>query len=193
MKVVGDLFTEHLREQFAMDSSAAPNNAFDPHWFIEAMLNPPVNHILLALDGDRAVGFSRMGILYGNGLIPLGGPVRRSESSYLKRLPVIILSKCRDLINSLLSRIEKRRTIAQMSLPIQKGYIADFYIAPDCRRKGIGVALYKASKEWFASRGILTMDLQYLAANESGKAFWKAMGFENYRMSARQNIAGNKK
>jgi GNAT superfamily N-acetyltransferase len=185
-KIVGDLFAELLRQQFSMDKYSRINSAFDPHWFIEAMMNPPINHILLAAVDGKEVGFARLGILYGDGLIPLETRVRRSESSYLKRVPMIILIKLRDLVNSWIYRLEKRRSIAQILLPIKRGYIADFYILPEFRRKGIGRSLYKASIEWFASKGLLMAEMQYLATNEEGKIFWKEMGFDDYRVTARQ-------
>jgi GNAT superfamily N-acetyltransferase len=186
LKVVGDLFAELLRQQFSLDKYSKINSAFDPHWFIEAMMNPPINHILLAVVDGKEVGFARLGILYGDGLVPLETRVRRSEPSYLKRVPMIILIKLRDLVNSWIYRLEKRRSIAQILLPIKRGYIADFFILPQYRRKGIGHALCNASIEWFASRGVTMAELQYLATNEEGKTFWKAMGFDDYRVVARQ-------
>jgi len=188
LKTVGDLFAEHLNEQFSIDPYAAPNNAFDPHWFIEAMMNPPINHIILADVDDRTAGFARLGILYGEGLIPLGGPVKRSESNYIKRLPMVVLGKFRNLMDVLISRIEKRRTVGQIALSTRRGYIADLYIIPEMRRKGVGGALTRVGMEWFASQGVLMTDLSYLAANEAGKAFWKAMGFGDYRVTARRTI-----
>lgn len=149
-------------------------------------MNPPVNHIFLAVADGKVVGFARLGILYGNGLIPLQTRVKRSEMNYLKRVPVIVLGKLRDRLNYWISRLENRRSISQMALPIKRGYIADFFVLPEYRRKGAGRELCKASIEWFASKGLSMVELQYLSANDEGKAFWNAMGFESYRVSARQ-------
>ena len=186
LKIVGDLFVALLKQQFSIEKHSRLNSAFDPYWFIEAMMNPPVNHILLAVADGKEVGFARLGILYGNGLVPLQTRVRRSETNYLKRVPVIVLGKLRDKLNYWISQLEKRRSIGQIALPIKRGYIADFFVLPEYRRKGVGRALCKASIEWFASKGLLMPELQYLATNEEGKDFWNAMGFEVYRVSARQ-------
>jgi len=190
---VGDLFAAHLAEQFSMDPFASPNNAFDPHWFIRAMMNPPVNHILLARHGGEIIGFARLAVLYGEGLIPVAPvKVRRAEKSYLKKVPVAALKKLRDLVDTLIARIEKRRTISQIALPTRRGYVADFYVLPEHRRKGVGVKLFDASKSWFLSRGLYMLDLQYLAANEAGRAFWEAMGFKPYRFFAKALFAPEK-
>jgi len=193
LKIGGDLFAAHLQEQFSIDPHPAPNRVFDPHWFIKAMMNPPVNHMLLADVEGQVVGLARLGILYGEGLIPLGGGPKRSESSYMKRLPVILLGKCRNILDGWISRIEAKRTVAQMCLPIRRGYIADFYVIPQMRRKGVGSVLLQASMDWFGTKTVLIVDLNYLEANEVGKAFWKAMGFDGYRVLARKDVSRTKK
>ncbi len=182
LEKVGELFAGHLNEQFSMDPFARPNSAFDPHWFIRAMMNPPMNHILLACEGEDVIGFARMAIVYGEGLVPVAPvKVKRAESSYLKKLPVTLLRKLRDFMEILISKFEQRRTISQIALPAKRGYIADFYVLPEYRRHGVGGKLFSECKKWFLSRGLYMVDLQYLAVNEAGKRFWEKMGFEPYR------------
>lgn len=188
LKIVGEMFTAHLMEQNSIDKYAAPNPAFDPALFIEAMMNPPVNRILLPIADGKIVGFARLGVLYGEGLLPLGGKPKRTKSNYIKRLPVIILGKIRGIIDRIIMKFETRKTISVMGLPVRRGYIADFYLEPRYRQKGIGTALCRASIEWFASVGIQTVDLMYISANEPGKKFWKKMGFPDYRVVARKTI-----
>ncbi len=60
------------------------------------------------------------------------------------------------------------------------GYIVDIYVDPAFRRKGVGRKLVEAAEEWFASRGLDHVRLRVSAANDSGIAFWKGIGFEDY-------------
>ena len=184
--IVGDMFAAHLDEQFSIDPYAAPNKAFDPRWFIEAMMNPPVNMIFIAVQNGEIIGFARLGVLYGEGLIPLASGVRRTESSYLKRIPVIILGKLRGILDRMIAKFETRRTIGNMAMPTKRGYIADMYVISEMRRKGVGKALLDASMKWFSSVGLTMVDLQYLWENEAGKNFWESNGFANYRVTARK-------
>ena len=57
------------------------------------------------------------------------------------------------------------------------GYIMEFYIKPEFRRKGYGKAMLKEIESLFASHGTKKM---YLTADPvTGKPFWQAMGFQN--------------
>lgn len=55
------------------------------------------------------------------------------------------------------------------------GYIMEFYIIPDFRKKGLGRMLYAFIKEEFTRYGI---DNLWLTANqENGEPFWFSLGF----------------
>ncbi len=57
-------------------------------------------------------------------------------------------------------------------------YVDELYVAPECRRKGLGRALLQAVREWAESLGAEGLRAGMLAANEDAAAFWKAVGGE---------------
>lgn len=55
------------------------------------------------------------------------------------------------------------------------GYILEFYIKPDFRRKGLGSKLYNFIKEKFTTCGI--KDIWLTANRINGEPFWFSLGF----------------
>ena len=59
------------------------------------------------------------------------------------------------------------------------GYVMEFYVKPDYRRKGIGSKMFDRMREWYGKRGVLGY---YLTADPiNGELFWEALGFEKTR------------
>lgn len=57
------------------------------------------------------------------------------------------------------------------------GYVMEFYVKPDYRRKGYGKAMFHRLEQLFKTDGATMM---YLTADPiTGKPFWEAMGFLN--------------
>ena len=55
------------------------------------------------------------------------------------------------------------------------GYIMEFYVAPEYRRKGFGKQMFHRLEELFRHDGV---NMMYLTADPvTGKPFWEAMGF----------------
>lgn len=55
------------------------------------------------------------------------------------------------------------------------GYIMEFYVQPDYRRKGYGTAMFRRLEDLFRQDGVERM---YLTADPvTGRPFWEAMGF----------------
>ncbi|MGE5599663.1 MAG: N-acetyltransferase family protein [Bacteroidota bacterium] len=73
-------------------------------------------------------------------------------------------------------------------LPGRLGYISDLYVKPECRRHGLGRLLFLALRDWFAARGVETLDLQAYLASAGASAFWRRMGFEVYAEKMRLEI-----
>lgn len=59
------------------------------------------------------------------------------------------------------------------------GFLADIYVLPEYRGKGIGRGLVRTLADWFRSRGIEHMEWYVASANQSGIAFWQTMGGQN--------------
>lgn len=183
---LADLFSAHLDEQCAMDKANIRQLAFNPRDFIEAMLNPKLNKFLAAWDGGRMIGFIRLGILYGEGLLPLDKRVNRLRSSYLRRLPVSLLKRLQNSVGGIIARIERLGTPFSMLQPQTVGYIADLYIIKEYRHKGTGKLLVEQAMDWFRQMGVEAVELNVLNSNEAGRAFWKSLGFKDRRILARK-------
>ena len=54
------------------------------------------------------------------------------------------------------------------------GYIMEFYIIPENRRRGYGKVMFQRLEQHFFAHGIKRM---YLTTGTSGESFWRAMGF----------------
>jgi len=70
--------------------------------------------------------------------------------------------------------------------PIQIGFIEEFYIAPELRRRGLGKDLAKQAISFMRTLGATRFELAVLDYNEAAKRFWATIGFrkssENYRL-----------
>lgn len=65
------------------------------------------------------------------------------------------------------------------------GYIMEFYIEPEHRRKGYGSQMFHRLEAIFRADGVIQM---YLTADPvTGKPFWEAMGFVNSGMYSPNN------
>ena len=61
------------------------------------------------------------------------------------------------------------------------GHISDICVAPQWRRQGVGRHLYQALQEWFKEQALSVVQLNVAHYNSTSLAFWRAMGFEDYR------------
>jgi ribosomal protein S18 acetylase RimI-like enzyme len=57
------------------------------------------------------------------------------------------------------------------------GYIAEFNVFPELRRRGWGRRLYRAAEAWLLARGCREIELDVLPTNARAQAFWTALGF----------------
>lgn len=60
----------------------------------------------------------------------------------------------------------------------RRGYIYHTAVHPDFRRRGLGKALVDAALGALRAEGIMKAALVVFSANETGNAFWEAIGFE---------------
>jgi len=186
--LLADLFSAHLDEQCALDRTNVRSPGFRSEDFIEAMLNPKLNKFFAAWNGDRMIGFVRLGILYGDGLVPLDEKVDRLRGSYLRRFPVAILKRAQNSIGGVINRLERRGSPFSLLLPQTIGYIADMYVVKEFRRQGAGRKLVEQAMIWFRQMEVSAVELNVLYLNEAGRAFWKSLGFKDRRILARKDI-----
>lgn len=66
-------------------------------------------------------------------------------------------------------------------------YLRQFFVAPECRRQGIGrEALKWLSEDVWAGAQRVRIDV--LVGNEAGVAFWRAVGFRDYCITMERAI-----
>lgn len=56
------------------------------------------------------------------------------------------------------------------------GFLADIFVEPQCRGRGIGRALVKGLADWFRERGVAYFEWYTASSNHDGQAFWQALG-----------------
>ena len=56
--------------------------------------------------------------------------------------------------------------------------IVDLYVAPECRKRGVGKALLEKVKEWSYNRELEYLELFVLEENDIGKRFYKKEDFK---------------
>ncbi len=90
---------------------------------------------------------------------------------------VLVADSGGEIVGFLIGMVRERTPVFVRS---RHGYITDIYVDPGFRRRGVGRKLVEAAEEWFISQGLDHVRLQVSAANESGLAFWRSVGFGDY-------------
>lgn len=57
------------------------------------------------------------------------------------------------------------------------GLITHIYVDREYRGRGVGESLVKKLEKWFKEKDVHSVELQVLAANKSGIAFWEKLGY----------------
>lgn len=73
----------------------------------------------------------------------------------------------------------------------REGYVLRLYVHPEHRRAGLGRELLEATCEGLAERGVERVNAMVLSANERGRAFYDAFGFEH--VDERPTIVGDER
>lgn len=68
------------------------------------------------------------------------------------------------------------------------GLLADLYVQPDYRRRGIGRELVLSMAAWFRSRGLGEYEWHVAAENQAGRAFWRALGGRDFMIRMRAEL-----
>jgi len=68
------------------------------------------------------------------------------------------------------------------------GYITQFYVAPEHRRRGVGQLMFDAIVEWLASRGVGEVQLNVSQDNPVGHRFWRRHGFVPHRLRMKSKM-----
>lgn len=81
--------------------------------------------------------------------------------------------------------------LPEMFVQEQAGFLADIFVSPTWRGQGVGKALVKALREWFAGRGAAYFEWDVAAINREGIVFWRSMGGHDMMIRMRAPIVLN--
>ncbi len=71
---------------------------------------------------------------------------------------------------------------------VMVGEISDLYVDDSLRGQGIGKQLVSTAMLHFKAQKIHSVEVQVMAKNESGLAFWNSLGFQNDLILVRQMV-----
>lgn len=71
------------------------------------------------------------------------------------------------------------------------GFLADIYVEPSHRRRGVGRALVNDLVSWFRQCGVHTFDWHVASSNPEGIRFWRAVGGRDVMIRMRADIGGD--
>ncbi|TSC88833.1 MAG: acyl-CoA N-acyltransferase [Parcubacteria group bacterium Gr01-1014_3] len=72
--------------------------------------------------------------------------------------------------------------------PKKIGVVFDAFVEDNARESGIGKQLFEELKKWFATKKVKHLELSVDARNSAGIAFWKKLGFSDYKLRLRQEL-----
>lgn len=72
------------------------------------------------------------------------------------------------------------------------GFLADIYVEPAFRNRGVGRALVEALRSWFRQSGVQSFDWHVSAYNPNALAFWRAVGGRDVMMRMRAEVGAKK-
>lgn len=87
------------------------------------------------------------------------------------------------LVGYVAGKIEKRERIFGVR---EYGYIADIYVVPVWRKKGIAVLLMDAIEKFFVRMKMSYVELQVLSGNAAALGFYEKQGWSEYRKNLRK-------
>jgi GNAT superfamily N-acetyltransferase len=71
---------------------------------------------------------------------------------------------------------------------VDSGFIADIFVDPAYRQRGIARQLVQALNHWFVEQGVKQVEWQVAATNAQGIQFWEAMGGKPLMIRMRLDI-----
>lgn len=87
------------------------------------------------------------------------------------------------IIGYVSGKIERRERIFGAC---EYGYVADLYVVPVLRKKGIAVLLMGAIEQFFIEKKMRYVDLQVLSGNADALRFYEKQGWSEYRKNLRK-------
>jgi len=73
------------------------------------------------------------------------------------------------------------------------GFIADIFVDPALRGRGLARELVTTANQWFRQRGVQQVELQVAARNPAGIRFWEAVGGEPVMIRMRIDLGADER
>ncbi len=90
------------------------------------------------------------------------------------------------VVGFLVASVHERPAMAN---PGPYGFISDVCVREDCRRRGIGRALYEEAHRWLVSRKVRSIELYVAEANPDAQAFWGALGLSPFLQMLHKDLS----
>ncbi len=103
------------------------------------------------------------------------------QYDYIKKILIdknklfLVSEENKKIIGYLLAEIEERKPFLQKA-----GYIAETYINPNFREKGVGSALFKEAINWFDKNKIKWITVSTHSLDNGAISFWEGRGFKEF-------------
>ena len=160
---VARLHHDHLLFHEAFDPRYRPLPARNYESVYRELMADPTAHVLVArLDSGEIVGFVTLRL---HCQVPQPGVLARWMQRFGES-----------------PRAEAKRA--------GSATLVDLFVAEPHRRGGVGRALVSAAMAWFVEQGVREVNLGVMWRNEAGLAFWRRMGFDEYRLLMRRQLDG---
>lgn len=76
----------------------------------------------------------------------------------------------------------------EMFVQEYSGFLADIFVEPDYRKRGIGRQLVDAVRQWYMECGVTHYEWYVAANNPAGIAFWRSIGGRDILMRMRADL-----
>ena len=102
-----------------------------------------------------------------------------------RKLKILVASHKRKIVGFIIGLIEEK----PYCYSIQNiGYIWDFFVLLDFRKRGIGKILFKNMISWFKTNGLKYVEIDVNYQNKDSISIWKKLGFKERRINMIKEI-----
>ena len=100
---------------------------------------------------------------------------------------VVLAEAGERIVGFMTARVSPPHSVLQTPTTVM---ITDAYVDPEQRRAGIGRDLFEALIEWARDRGAEQVEVGTLALDHRAVAFWRSVGFGDWRVTFAQSLVG---
>jgi ribosomal protein S18 acetylase RimI-like enzyme len=102
-----------------------------------------------------------------------------------RKAKILVVSHQKKILGFIVGIIEKKPYCFSIR---NVGYIWDFFVSPDFRKRGIGRKLFESMMSWFKINGLKYTEIDVDYQNKDGICIWKKFGFKGRRINMIRKI-----